>query len=158
MHLDHALQVRLPFHWSCRRHVKLRLIEQACRCSMVRGGGGLKEVLHARLCRWHSSSGECLPPRPMHLHLQVRLHCRQRHRHVKQRLIEQACGCSMVRGGGGLKEVRARLCGWHSSGGECLPPTTMHLHLQVRLLLKRSCRRHVKQRLIEQACGCSTMR
>ena len=35
------------------------------------------------------------------------------------RLIEQACTCSKVHGGGGLK-VRARLCLWHS-GGECLP-------------------------------------
>ena len=34
------------------------------------------------------------------------------------RLIEQACSCSTVRGGGGLK-VLARLCLWHS-GGECL--------------------------------------
>ena len=36
------------------------------------------------------------------------------------RLIEQACGCSTVRGSGGLK-VRACFCRWHS-GGECLPP------------------------------------
>ena len=36
------------------------------------------------------------------------------------RLMEQACGCSTVQGGGRLK-VRARLCRWHS-GGECLPP------------------------------------
>ena len=29
------------------------------------------------------------------------------------RLVEQACGCATVRGGGRLK-VRARLCRWHS--------------------------------------------
>ena len=37
---------------------------------------------------------------------------------MKLRLIDQACGCSTVRGGGsgsGLK-VRARLCLWHVSG------------------------------------------
>ena len=32
---------------------------------------------------------------------------------MKIRLMLQACGCSTVRGGGGLK-VRARLCHWHS--------------------------------------------
>ena len=100
-----------------------------------------------------------MPPRTTHLHLQVRLALQWSRRHVNQRLIEQACGCSTVRGGGGFKrQVRARLCRWHSCGGECLPPTTTHLNLQVRLLLQRSCRRHVKLRLIEQACGCSTVR
>jgi hypothetical protein len=39
---------------------------------------------------------------------------------TKLRPIEQACGCSTSRGGGGVK-VRARLCRWHS-GGECLSP------------------------------------
>ena len=39
---------------------------------------------------------------------------------MQRRLIEQACGCSTVRGSGGLK-VRACFCRWHS-GGECLPP------------------------------------
>ena len=37
------------------------LIEQACGCSTVRGGGGC--TVRARLCRRHSC-GECLPPRP----------------------------------------------------------------------------------------------
>ena len=50
---------------------------------------------------------------------------------MKLRLIEQACGCSTVRGGSGLK-VRARLCLWYSVG-ECLPRqpgTCMSLPLQ----------------------------
>ena len=34
---------------------------------------------------------------------------------MKRRQIEQACGCSMVRGGGGLK-VRAHVCLLHSDG------------------------------------------
>ena len=64
--------------------MKLRLIEQACGCSVVRGGGGLK--VHARWCLRNKVAAM-----------------------VKLRLIEQAGGCFMLRGGGGLK-VRARLC------------------------------------------------
>ena len=41
---------------------------------------------------------------------------------MKLRLVEQACTCSTMHGGGGLKVVRARLCLWHSGGAECLPP------------------------------------
>ena len=37
--------------------LQLRLIVQACGCSTVRDGGRLKA--RARVCRWHSSSGEC---------------------------------------------------------------------------------------------------
>ena len=44
---------------------------------------------------------------------------------IKLRLVELACGCSMVCGAGGLEvnelEVRARLCRRHSSA-HCLPP------------------------------------
>ena len=64
--------------------MKLRLIEQACGCSVVRGGGCLK--VHARRCLRNKVAAM-----------------------VKLRLIEQAGGCFMLRGGGGLK-VRARLC------------------------------------------------
>ena len=39
------------------------------------------------------------------------------------------CTCSTMHGGGGVK-VRARLCLWHSGGGECLPPPPMTRHLQ----------------------------
>ena len=93
--------------------MKLRLIEQACGCSMVRGGGRLKVCAH--LCLWHLS-GECLPPRsrtcrclPLFVGAAMKL-----------RLIEQACSCGTVQGGGGLN-VRAHLYLWHLSG-ECLPP------------------------------------
>ena len=41
--------------------IKLRLVEQACSSTTVRGGGGLK--VHARVCLRHSDGG-CLPPRP----------------------------------------------------------------------------------------------
>ena len=44
-----------------RAAMKLRLMEQACGCSTVRGGQAFKVC--ARLCLWHSD-GECLPPRP----------------------------------------------------------------------------------------------
>ena len=44
-------QACLPLRWS--RQSKLHLTEQACGCSSVRGGGGLK--LRARLCRRHSN-------------------------------------------------------------------------------------------------------
>ena len=37
------------------------------------------------------------------------------HTHIKLRLVEQACGCCTVHGGGGVK-VRARLCLWQSGG------------------------------------------
>ena len=42
--------------------MQLRLTDQACSCSTVRGGGGGLKV-RARLCLWHLS-GECSPPRP----------------------------------------------------------------------------------------------
>ena len=41
--------------------MKLRLIEQACDCSLVCVRGGLK--VRDRLTIWHSGA-ECLPPRP----------------------------------------------------------------------------------------------
>ena len=49
--------------------------------------------------------------------------------------------------------MRARLCRWHS-GEECLPPGTRHL--QVVWLCNGS--PGLELRLIEQACGCSTVR
>ena len=63
------------------------------------------------------SGGECLPPGPrtckwLAFVTQVDL--------MKLGLIEQACGCFVMRGAGRLK-VRPRLCRLHS-GGECLPP------------------------------------
>ena len=94
-----------------------RLIEQAsCGCSIVRGGGELK--VRARLCRWHSGA-ECLPPGHGHHSAPANGFALQRSHHPALR-HEQACGCSTVCNGGGLK-VRARLCYWHS-GAECLPP------------------------------------
>ena len=54
---------------------------------------------------------------------------------IDLRRIEQACGCSTVRGGGRLK-VRAHLCRWHS-GGECLPPRPRTRHLHAGLALQR---------------------
>ena len=49
--------------------MKLRLMDQACGCSTVRGGQGLKVVVtyydkvRARCCHKHSGA-ECLSPRP----------------------------------------------------------------------------------------------
>ena len=40
--------------------MELRLVEQACGCSTVQGGGKLRCVLDGRV--WHSG-GECLPLR-----------------------------------------------------------------------------------------------
>ena len=158
--------------------MKLRLIEQACGCSMVRGGEAdskgvcsslplalLRRVLaashqaprhvqvvclcdgsrheaptdrasvrvvdsatsrrrptqrvHARLCCSHSR-GECLALGTKHqahareFALQVVCLC-DGSRQMQLRLIEQAYGCSTVRGGGGLK-VCACLCRWHTGG------------------------------------------
>ena len=45
--------------------MKLRLVEQTCGCSTVRGGQGLKAC--ALLCLRHSGA-ECLPP-PTTVHL-----------------------------------------------------------------------------------------
>ena len=96
------------FAFASEAAMKLRLIEQACRCSTMRGAGRLK--VRARLCSLHS---------------RVESACHQNHAPAggfafasdaamkKLRLMEQACGCSTVRGGGRLK-VRARLCRWHS--------------------------------------------
>ena len=48
---------------------------------------------------------------------------RKKSRQMKLRLIEQACGCSTVRGGGGVN-VRARRSVWR-----VLAARTRHLHL-----------------------------
>ena len=84
---------------------KLRLIEQSCDCSIVRGAGvlevnGLEDG--ARLCRRHSG-GDCFPqpiqaPACMWFAIATAA--------IKLRLIELACGCSTVCGAGG-HEVRA---------------------------------------------------
>ena len=50
----------------------------------------------------------------------------QRAAGIKLRLIQQACGCFTVRGGGGLK-VRARLLCWHSGRWRVLVAATKHL-------------------------------
>ena len=39
---------------------------------------------------------------------------------MKLRLVEQACGCSTVQGGGALKVRACLVCLWHL-GGEWLP-------------------------------------
>ena len=60
----------------------------------------------------HTCGEECLPPRPG----TCKCVCLCNGAAMKLRLMEQACGCSVM-GGGGFK-VRARLCFWHY-GGEC---------------------------------------
>ena len=84
--------------------MKLRLVEQACGCSLLRGGGGLK------VRGWL-----CLPPALVCRVLaamttrQLQVSAFAMNAVMKLRLVEQACGCSLVRGGGGLK-VREWLC------------------------------------------------
>ena len=88
----------------------LRLMEQACGCSTVRGAGELQ--VHSRLCRRHIGR-ECLPPRPA----ACSLVCNRATK--KLQLVEHACSCSAVRGAGGL-QVHSRLCRRHI-GRRCLP-------------------------------------
>ena len=117
-------QRELPSLRLIEQATKFRLIEQACGCFTVRGGGRLK--VRARLGRWHSD-GECLPLVVRHqgpaggivFAMEAAMKLRLIAQAMKLRLIKQACGCFTVGGGGRLK-VRAGLCGWHS-GGECLP-------------------------------------
>ena len=98
--------------------MKLRaLIEQACTCSTMHGGGGLKVRARLCFCLWHSRWRVLAA---MTRHLQVVCLCCDGAAVKLRALIEQACTCSTMHGGGGLK-VRARLCLWHSDG-ECLPP------------------------------------
>ena len=59
---DHTPATVGGFAFATEAAMKLRLIEQACRCSTVRGRGRLK--VRARLCRWHYAR-ECLPPGPV---------------------------------------------------------------------------------------------
>ena len=66
-------------------------LEQACGGSTVRGPGGLLGV-RARLYRLRHSDGECLPSRPRHLQ------CALQRSRIDSVLIQQACGCSTVRG------------------------------------------------------------
>ena len=107
--------------------------------------------MRARRCRWHSG-GAWLPPGSRHL--QVGLPSATEVAAMKLQPIEQACDCSTVRDRGGLK-VRARLCRWHSRGA-CLPPGTRHLQV-VSVPDAMEAAAMMMLRLIEQACGCSTM-
>ena len=60
--------------------------------------------MRARLYRWHSDEQSLLARSGTGM---LVCHCNEAA--MKLRLIEQACGCSMVRDCGGRK-VRARLC------------------------------------------------
>ena len=123
--------------------MNIRLIGQACGCSTVRGGDGLKESRCVRV----SDAGT--PNR----HLQVFCLCNGAT--MQLRLIGQGCGCSMVRGGGGLMTVSARLCRRHSTQALAgADGTSSRHHLQVFCLCNGAA---TLIRMIEQACGCSTV-
>ena len=89
--------------------MNLQLIEQACGCSMVRG----EDRLTVRDCLY---LWRVLAARTMHLHLQDGGFAIATEAAMNFQLIEQACGCSMVRG-----ETDSR-CVIVSACGECLPP------------------------------------
>ena len=99
--------------------IKFRLMEeQACGCSTVRGGQGLK-VRARRFCRRHSELRVCLPTPTRHLHWL----CSANGAAIKLRLMDkQACGCSTVRGGQGLK-VRLLVSAAGTRGGAVLANT-----------------------------------
>ena len=78
-------------------------------------------TVRARVCRRHSKLQT-----PNRHHLQVLCLCNGAT--MQLRLIGQGCGCSMVRGEGGLMTVSARLCRRHS-----------------KQALAGWCRRHLKQ-------------
>ena len=86
------------------RHLH-RLIEQACNCSTVRGRGRLK-VRAASLplaFRWRALAARHEAPGTRH---HARCLAFATEAAMKLRLIEQACGCSTVRGRGRLNDGR----------------------------------------------------
>ena len=85
-------------HWSC--HEALTGRASLWLLDGMRGGDGLK--VHAPPCHWHSSV-KCLPPRPAACSVVCKRDA------MKLRLVEQACSCSTVRGGDGLKSACASL-------------------------------------------------
>ena len=108
------------FGFATEAAIKLRLIEQACGCSTVRGGGQLK--VRALV----SAAGTPVESACRHDHAPDT--CCKRfdfatEAAIKLRLIEQACGCSMVRGGG-RRKVRARL----STTGTLVESACRHDH------------------------------
>ena len=111
----------------------------ACPCHLTRAESG--ESGYA--CSSLSLSLACSPPRPAICSSVCNGAI------IDLRLVEKACGCSTVRGVGSL-QVRARL--YHlPSCEECLPPWPA----ACRLLCNEAA---MKLRLVEQACGCSTVR
>ena len=75
---------------------------------------------------------------------------------MKLRQMEQGCGCSTVRGGGGLNalNVRARLCLWHLIE-YCLSQRSATCRMLSAIWFGGAT---TKLRLMEQGCGCSTVR
>ena len=120
--------------------MKLRLIEQACGFFTVQSGG--RRNVRARLCLlWR-----VLAMRTMH---RCRWFAFATEAAMKLRLIEQACGFFTVQSEG-RRKVRARLCLWR-----VLAVRTMHLHRCRWFAFATEAA--MKLRLIEQACGCSTV-
>ena len=77
------------FDFATEAAIKLRLIEQACGCSTVRGGDRPK--VRARLCLWRvRACRQDQPPAP------AGAFAFATEAAMNLRLIEQACGCSTV--------------------------------------------------------------
>ena len=101
--------------------MELRLIEPACGCSNVQGGGGRKVRAFSAGTVMESACRQA----PGTWHLQVVCLCNGTTA-MELRLIEQCLRSPAPRCDAEVDEVLARLCRWHS-GGECLPPGTRHL-------------------------------
>ena len=151
----HAARTRheAPGRWrsafATEAATKLRLVEQACGCSTVRGGGGLMQGA----C---SSLPLALPWRRVLHAARTRHEAPSRWRSAfateaatKLRLIEQACGCSTVRGGS-CKVVFQWRRVLHAARTRHEAPSRWRFAFATEAA--------TKLRLIEQACGCSTVR
>ena len=93
--------------------------------------------------------GECLPPGTTHLHLQ-RWCAFATEPPCSADWSSKLCGCCTVRGGGRTQQgACSSFCAAGTpGGGECLPPGTTHLHLQVVCLCNGAA---IQLLLVEQA-------
>ena len=138
-----------PAGWCLRccngAELRLRLIEQACTCSTMHGRGGLK--VRARLYRWHWVGGECLPPEGGFCAIAARGRHEAPTDRASLHLLHDA---RWWRTQGACSSLPRALGGWR-----VLAATTTHLQDGGFFFATEAA---MKLRLIEQACGCSTVR
>ena len=118
-----------------------------CGCCTVRGGGRTQQGACSSFCVAGTPGGECLPPGTIHLQRWCAFATEPP---CSADWSSKLCGCCTVRGGGRTQQgACSSFCAAGTpGGGECLPPGTTHLHLQVVCLCNGAA---IQLLLVEQA-------